>query len=63
MLTGPPPDTFVAFAEDYYGESLATGAVRHVFALRPLTAEVVAELNPEATLVGLAKDVAAIGYP
>lgn len=38
-------------------------AVRHVHALRPLTPEVVARLNAEVTLDGLAEDIAGIGYP
>lgn len=37
--------------------------VRHVFALHPLTVDVVTALNAELSLPALAKDIAEIGYP
>ncbi|OKJ60972.1 hypothetical protein AMK27_17400 [Streptomyces sp. CB02009] len=62
-LTDRSAEAYVAFAEDYYERSVDIEAVRHVLALRPLTAEVVAALNPDVTLADLAEDVTEIGYP
>jgi len=63
LLVDRSPEAFRRFAEDYYETPVGLEAVRHVFALRPLTGEVVSALNPEATLTGLADDIAGIGYP
>ncbi|MFD8075972.1 hypothetical protein ACFV3E_25355 [Streptomyces sp. NPDC059718] len=63
LLTDRSPEAFRAFAEDYYEVPVDLDAVRHVHALRPLTPEVVAKLNAEVTLDGLAEDIAGIGYP
>ncbi|WP_431953496.1 hypothetical protein [Actinacidiphila sp. bgisy167] len=63
LLTDRSPEAFRAFAEEYYGVPVDLDAVRHVQALRPLTARVVATLNPEVTLDELAEDIAGIGYP
>jgi hypothetical protein len=38
-------------------------SVRHVYALRPLTQEVVSSLNAELTLEDLAQDLTAARYP
>ncbi|BBC37188.1 hypothetical protein SGFS_084820 [Streptomyces graminofaciens] len=57
------PDAFREFAEDHYGEPLDPAAVRHVYALRPLTGAVVAALNGDVTLADLAEDAEAVGYP
>ena len=58
-------DAFVAFATDYYDDlaDLDAGAVAHVFALRPLTDEIVAAINPDLTLDDVEEDRATIGYP
>ena len=50
-----PPATRPVNAPDY--------AVRHVYALRPLTEDVVTALNAEITLADVVKDVTAAGYP
>ncbi|MFF7209367.1 hypothetical protein ACFZAU_02385 [Streptomyces sp. NPDC008238] len=63
LLTDRSPEAFRAFAEDYYEVPVDLDAVRHVKALRPLTAEVVATLNAEVTLAQLAEDIEGIGYP
>ncbi|MFF3946228.1 hypothetical protein ACFYYN_15515 [Streptomyces sp. NPDC001902] len=63
LLTDRSPEAFRAFAEEYYEVPVDLDAVRHVHALRPLTPEVVARLNTEVTLDGLAEDIAGIGYP
>nr|BFE58628.1 hypothetical protein GCM10020063_031540 [Dactylosporangium thailandense] len=51
------------FAEDYYGTAVDPGVVGEVFALRPLTDELVRRLNPDLELADLEDDVAEIGYP
>jgi hypothetical protein len=61
VLVDPTPDAYHRFAEDYYERSIDNEAVAHVFALHPLTADVVRRLNPE--LPDLDHDVAEIGYP
>ncbi|WP_018563684.1 hypothetical protein [Streptomyces sp. BoleA5] len=63
LLTDRSPEAFRAFAEDYYEVPVDLDAVRHIKALRPLTPEVVATLNADVTIEGLAEDVAGIGYP
>lgn len=66
LLAAPPesaPEVFRAFAEDYYGEPLDPEVIRHVFALRPLTEEIVGALNTEVSLADVAEDAAAAGYP
>ncbi|MGI5171623.1 hypothetical protein ACQEU3_45490 [Spirillospora sp. CA-253888] len=41
LLTDPTPEAFQRFAEDYYEVPVDLDAVRHVYALRPLTPRVV----------------------
>ncbi|MFF8834138.1 hypothetical protein [Streptomyces sp. NPDC015130] len=63
LLTDRSPEAYAEWASDYYETPVPLDAVRHVLALRPLTPEVVAALNPEVTPADLAEDVAEIGYP
>jgi hypothetical protein len=63
FLVDRSPEAFWRFAEDYHEVRVDLKAVRDVYALRPLSQELVSSLNPEVTLSGLAKDVAEIGYP
>jgi hypothetical protein len=51
------------FAEDYYSRRVDLDAVGEVFALTPLTAELVRRINPEVSLADLAGEMADIGYP
>lgn len=57
------PGAYHAWAENYWGVTLDGAAVDAVLALRPLTAEMVRGLHPEASVAGLAEQVAPIGYP
>jgi len=73
------PATYLEWATGYYsldeddeddedgegggGRSLTIAHVRHVYAHKPLTAEMVKQINPEATLAELKGDVAEVGYP
>lgn len=63
LLVAGTPDAYLEWAEDYYEVTLDPDAVRHVYGLRPLTAEVVAALNPEIALADLAEDIEETGYP
>jgi hypothetical protein len=63
LLTDPSPEAFQRFAEDYYEVSVDLNAVRHVYALRPLTQAVVTVLNADLTLEDLAEDLATARYP
>ena len=57
------PRTYQQWAEEYYEQDVSLAAVEHVYGHRPLTPEVVAQLNPEATLAALSEDITEIGYP
>ncbi|CAM5469857.1 hypothetical protein [Streptomyces narbonensis] len=63
LLTDRSAEAYAEWASDFYQTPVAPDAVRHVLALRPLTPEVVAALNPGVTLADLAEDIAEIGYP
>lgn len=63
LLTDRSPQTFRRRAEDHYEVPVDPEAVRHVLASRPPTSAVVAALNPELALLGLAKIVEQTGHP
>jgi hypothetical protein len=57
------PETYHEWAEEYYGpRKFSLGAVRWVFEHRPLTEEVVRELDPDRSLLELAEEIRQIGY-
>ncbi|MFI8452666.1 hypothetical protein [Streptomyces erythrochromogenes] len=63
VLAAGTPEAYRDFAEEYHERSVDLDAVRHVFALRPLTGDVVKALNPDADPGVVAGAVAATGYP
>ncbi|WP_234375496.1 hypothetical protein [Streptomyces sp. CB01373] len=63
LLVDRSPEAFRRWAEDYYEVPVGLEAVRHVFASRPLTEEVVRALNSEIGLAELVEDLAEIGCP
>ncbi|TJZ46252.1 hypothetical protein FCH28_27565 [Streptomyces piniterrae] len=63
LLLDPTPDAYHAFAQEYHGARPELSAVQHLYALRPLTPEIVMALNPEVTLDALSDDIESIGYP
>ncbi|GLW74796.1 hypothetical protein Kpho02_70930 [Kitasatospora phosalacinea] len=63
VLLDGRPEAYQQFAEEYYELAVDIAAVRHVYALRPLTQHIVSLLNPELDISRLAEDVAQIGYP
>ncbi|MFF4620165.1 hypothetical protein [Nonomuraea jabiensis] len=62
-LVDPSPEAFQRFAEDYYEVPVNLDALRHVYALRPLTQAVVTALNADLAVKDLADDLAAARYP
>ncbi|MFF3679218.1 hypothetical protein ACFYYS_35290 [Streptomyces sp. NPDC002120] len=65
VLVAGTPEAYRDFAEDYHEPEhpVDLDAVRHVFALRPLTESVLTALNPDADLAGAQRAAARIGYP
>ena len=57
------PESYRAWAADYYEREVELGAVEHVYRHLPVTAEVVARLNSKISLNDLAADIGEIGYP
>ena len=62
LLDGEP-ETYRAWAEDYFETTVTRSAVDHIFAHRPLTEELVKILNPDLSLADLAEDIFEIAYP
>ncbi|WP_052709049.1 hypothetical protein [Streptomyces sp. NRRL S-495] len=65
LAAADPARAYLEWAEEYYEPEHAPepAAVAHVLALHPLTAAVVAAIDPDVELADLAEDIAAIGYP
>ncbi|WP_433521068.1 hypothetical protein ACQPZ2_27295 [Nocardia pseudovaccinii] len=63
LLVDGTPEAYQHFAADYYETDISLSAVQHVYALHPLTATVVAEINPDVELDDLDEDIDQIGYP
>ncbi len=57
------PRTYQQWSEDYHEFDVPLELVEQIYRHRPLTADLVAGLNPEVTLDSLAEDIAEIGYP
>jgi hypothetical protein len=57
------PEAYLTFAEEYYEVALDLDAIRHVYALMPLTEYVVTSLNRQRRLRDLSDGIAEIGYP
>ena len=63
VLLDGRPEAYQRFAEGYYEVPVDIVAVRHVYALRPLTQAIVSLLNPEVDISDLTEDLAQAGYP
>jgi len=57
------PETYREFAEQYYERVIATDVVNSIYAYEPLKVEMIAGLNPEASLETLSSDLDEIAYP
>jgi hypothetical protein len=62
-LLAEGPEGYLTFAEEYYEVALDLDAIRHVYALMPLSEYVVTILNRNRRLSDLKEDLAEIGYP
>jgi hypothetical protein len=62
-LVAGQPESYLRFAKNVHEVQLRLEDIEHVYALRPLTEEVVHSLNPEAEFTALQADLARIGYP
>ncbi|MFD7153744.1 hypothetical protein ACFV9C_04065 [Kribbella sp. NPDC059898] len=63
LLADGRPEAYLTFAEEYFEVALDLEAVRHVYALMPLTEYVVTSLNRQRRLTDLKDAIAEIGYP
>lgn len=57
------PETYVAFAAEYYEVAVPLEAVAAIYRHEPLTDALVARLNPARDVHDLASDLAEIGFP
>jgi hypothetical protein len=57
------PETYHEWAEKYYEREISLTGVRRIYSHRPLTAELVTELNPDLVFSDLQTDIEEIGYP
>jgi hypothetical protein len=57
------PETYRAFAEEYYDAVIPLAAVEAIYRHQPLTTALVHQLNPNASLEELRDAVDEIGYP
>ena len=57
------PESYRAFAADYYEVDLPLDAVAAVYRHQPLTPELLARLNADVTIDALREDAVEIGYP
>jgi hypothetical protein len=57
------PESYRAWAADYYERDVELAAVEEVYRHRHLTPELVARLNPEVSLGELVEDINEVGYP
>ncbi|MFB8216450.1 MULTISPECIES: hypothetical protein [Streptomyces] len=62
LVTGTP-ESYQEWAEDHFEIPVDLEAVRHIYALRPLTDDVITALAPERIPAELAADIKEIGYP
>lgn len=62
ILDGKPA-TYKAWADDYTEGSVPLAAIEKIYALTPLTEELVRAINPEATLADVRGEAKEIGYP
>jgi len=57
------PERYCRFAADYFECGVARADIAAIYNHAPLTEALVRHINPEVTLVSLAADIQAIGYP
>jgi hypothetical protein len=55
--------TYHQFATEYYEQEIPLSAVQHIYAFKPLTTDIVSQLNAEISKSELRVDIEEIGYP
>ncbi|MGW0435921.1 hypothetical protein ACWDV4_25680 [Micromonospora sp. NPDC003197] len=63
VLVEGTPVAYQRFAEDYYETAVDLETVGEIYALRPLTDNLVRRLNADLVVANLAEDLAEIDYP
>ncbi len=56
-------ETYVEFAAEYYETTIARSDVEHVFAHRPLSNELITQINPDADADTARAAARTLGYP
>lgn len=56
------PETYAAWASDYYERPIPVDAVKEIYAHKPLTQQLVSRLNRDRSLAELEEDLDKIGY-
>ena len=62
ILVGEP-SSYHSFATYYFGKEIPLSAVQHIYEQKPLTQELVSELNAEVSINELRDDIEEIAYP
>jgi hypothetical protein len=57
------PSSYHSFATYYFGKEIPLSAVQHIYEHKPLTQEIISELNAEVIKDELRDDIEEIGYP
>lgn len=57
------PVGYCSFAADYFEVVLSPAAVAPFYALRPATAEMITEIDPQAGILSIVADLTEMGYP
>ncbi|MGI9055346.1 MAG: hypothetical protein ACR2F2_06030 [Pyrinomonadaceae bacterium] len=57
------PSTYKDWAEYYFGKEFSLSAIEHIYQQKPLTNELVKNLNDDISIADLQKDIEEIGYP
>jgi hypothetical protein len=57
------PETYQYFATEYYEQDIPLPAIQHIYAHKPLTNDIISELNAEVSKKELRNDIKEIGYP
>ena len=57
------PETYQNFAAEYFEEDIPLVAVKHIYAHKPLSDDIISELNAEVSKGELQDDIEEIGYP
>ncbi len=57
------PSSYHSFATYYFGKEIPLSAVQHIYEHKPLTQEIVSELNAKVSIDELRDDIKEVGYP